>query len=186
MSLATAAASRSSIVYLPARVVVMRGSPVNELGRLSRGPARLTAALASAIILAPTLGCGPAASPRIIAPKVVTAPPASESADAALGIELSKRLGVAARLPVRREKTLGAWTFTCGRPVTAAGAPIDYASTTLHAQAAEGPVEDQACALLEKTNAGYLVRELSVGDTDAPFVDWPPRYGIPEEIIALE
>lgn len=114
-------------------------------------------------------------------------PPASmQSVDAALDAALSERLGVAAKFQGAHERQIGAWTFVCGRPVQASGAPMDYATTTLRDQAADGMVDDQACALIERTGAGASVRELSVGDTDAPFVDWPDRHGVPATILDID
>ena len=65
-------------------------------------------------------------------------PPASmQSVDAALDAALSERLGVAAKFQGAHERQIGAWTFVCGRPVQASGAPMDYATTTLRDQAAD-------------------------------------------------
>lgn len=120
-----------------------------------------------------------------VAAPEVQLPSSTQSVDAALDTELSKRLGVPAKLQSEHEKQIGPWTFVCGRPVQANGAPIDYATTKLRDQAAEGMVDDNACALIERMGAGASVRELSVGDTDAPFVDWPARYGAPAAILDI-
>ena len=114
------------------------------------------------------------------------APAAAAEPATAVGSALSDRLGEAARLDVRRQKAIGAWTFQCGRPVTPTGEPVDYAVTALRDRAEAGLIDDNACALVQRTDAGYVVRELSVGDTDAPFVDWPARHGIPAAIIETD
>ena len=168
----------------------MDRAPVNELDRLSRmagrGMTRAAVVLAIIATLGPTVACDPVEPTPITSSAAASTAPASADLDAALRSALSERLGVNTRLVVRREKMLGAWTFACGKPVTSAGDPVDYTSTTLRDQAAAGLVDDHACTLVERTDAGYVVRELSVGDTDAPFIDWPARHGIPDSIIAAE
>jgi hypothetical protein len=111
---------------------------------------------------------------------------AERTADQALVLRqaLSERLGVDSVLQVDREKHLGSWTFVCGAPRTASDDPIDYTQTTLRMRAVEGMVDDRACALLQRTGSGLVVRELSVGDTDMGFIEWPPRYGISDDILA--
>lgn len=150
------------------------------------GSAGLTLVLLLALV-APTSGCRPGAVPSAGSKP----PPEAEQrafADpgAAVRDGLSRRLGVTAALDVQGERTLGAWTFACGRPVTPNGAPINYRLTTLRPEAEDGIVEEQACVLVERTAAGYTVRELSVGATDAPFVDWPARHAIPGSIIDID
>lgn len=152
----------------------------------SRGPAIMLAAL---LIQGCQTAAAPAAKAPPPAPAATAQPPAAVAAapdaPAALALALRERLGVAARLKVSGERSEGAWTFVCGRPVGPDGKAIDYARTSLRDQAAQGMAEDQACALLEHTPAGVLVQELAVGATDAPFVDWPERYGIPASILAI-
>ena len=133
-------------------------------------------------------GCEPRSGGDATAATVPAAPPPAsmQSVDTALDVALSERLGVAAKLQGAHERQIGPWTFVCGRPVQASGAPMDYATTTLRDQAAEGMVDDQACALIERTGAGASVRELSVGDTDAPFVDWPDRHDLPTTILDID
>ena len=162
----------------------MKGSPVNypeSATRPKMGTASSLAALAISV-LALIAACSPNRPPAdTIAPT-----PSEESASApeqAVDAALTRRLGLDARLDVRRRNTLGDWVFECGKPVTAAGAPMDYRATSLREQAAEGLVDDNACALLERVDQKYIVRELSVGDTDAPFVDWPQRHGLPDAIL---
>lgn len=128
---------------------------------------------------------GPDGNAAAVAAQEVQPPASTHSVDAALETELSKRLGVPAKLEGEHEKQIGLWTFVCGRPVQANGAPMDYAMTNLRDQAAEGMVDDNACALIERLGSGVSVRELSVGDTDAPFVDWPARHGAPAAILDI-
>ena len=61
--------------------------------------------------------------------------------------------------------------------------PINYQATALHAQASEGLIDDNACVPLQRADGGFVVREFSVGDTDAPFVDWPAPHGLPDAIL---
>lgn len=149
-------------------------------------PAGLVAKSIGLAAVAGLAACQPGLAPSAPRPPPVTAGSSFADRASAIGASLSERLAAPARLDVQHERSSGAWTFACGRLVTPAGGPVDYAATTLARQAQEGILEDRACALVERTEAGYEVRELSVGDTDAPFVDWPRRHGIADEIISTD
>lgn len=162
----------------------MDGTPVNgsEITTRPRGLAMSGPIAVRVLLLVLMAACSPNGPPA----DTVAPTPLEESAsapDQAVDAALTRRLGLDTRLDVRRRNALGNWVFECGKPVTAAGAPMDYRATSLREQAAEGLVDDNACALLEQVDQKYIVRELSVGDTDAPFVDWPQRYGLPDAIL---
>ena len=122
-------------------------------------------------------------SPESVAADKPAAVVATDEATALRGA-LTDRLGLDSVLLVDRERSVDAWTFVCGRPSTPSGDPIDYTRTSLAHRAAEGMVDDRACALLQRIPDGVVVRELAVGDTDMGFVEWPARYGISEDILA--
>lgn len=162
----------------------MRGSPVNRSKIATRPKLGATSSLVALTIpvLALTIACTPNDRPSDTA----AAPPPEASStdpDQAVDAALTQRLGLDARLAVRRRNALENWIFECGKPVSPGGAPVDYRATTLHEQAVEGIVDDNACVLVEQVDHEYIVRELSVGDTDAPFVDWPQRHGLPDAIL---
>jgi hypothetical protein len=143
--------------------------------------------VAALAVFGVAIGChsnGPATIPPPAATE--STPRAAADLASALHAALGERLGVETELVVRGECRIDAWTFLCGRPVTPTGSRIDFATTKLRTSADEGIVDYNACALLEQTAAGYVVWELAVGDTDAPFVDWPARHGIPASIISIE
>jgi hypothetical protein len=112
----------------------------------------------------------------------VATTPEPTSAEA-VSAALERALGTRATLQVDRERTDGSWSLLCGQPRTPEGGSIDYARTTLREEAAEGILEDRACVLVETTDAGPVVRELSVGGTDMEFLDWQEQYGLPRNLF---
>lgn len=162
----------------------MAGTPVNcrEITTRPRGLVMSGPIAVRVLLLVLLAACSPSGPP---ADTIAPTPPeeSASTPEQAVDAALTQRLGPDARLEVRRRNTLGNWVFECGKPVTAAGTPMDYRATTLREQAAEGLVDDNACVLVERVDQKYIVRELSVGDTDAPFVDWPQRHGLPDAIL---
>lgn len=98
---------------------------------------------------------------------------------------LTERLKIPSRFDVDREGRQGDWTLVCGRPRTSTGQEIDYRQTNLRERAREGTVDDRACALLQQTGSGVVVHELSAGDTDMGFIDWPARHGLSDDILNM-
>lgn len=116
-------------------------------------------------------------------PAVAAAPDVRSSVEQVLGGALSERLGVTASARIDRFGESAGWILTCGQPVGPDGAAIDYGQTSLREQQAQGMVDDHFCALLQESATGVQLLELSVGDTDASFMDWPGKHGVPESLL---
>lgn len=74
------------------------------------------------------------------------------------------------------------WVFLAGVPLTMQGQRIDYSQTRFAKDLAEGYFDDNFVALVRRSAppaGGWHVIELSVGATDAPFVAWFEKYGLP-------
>ena len=110
--------------------------------------------------------------------------PSAARIQAVVDQALTQRLGLPARLAIERKKREGDWIFLCGKPQMPDGTGLDYSRTTLRGRQEAGTLDDYACALLNQRNNDVALKELTVGDTDAPFVDWPGRYGIPGSILS--
>jgi hypothetical protein len=129
-------------------------------------------------------GCSGPEPPLSEGERAVAADPGVRSTvEDLLGAALSERLGVAASARIDRFADSNGWILTCGQPLGPAGEAIDYSRTTLREQQAAGMVDDQFCALLQEVATGVQILELSVGDTDAPFMDWPGKHGVPESLL---
>jgi len=69
------------------------------------------------------------------------------------------------------------------QPQEPSGAPFDYSRSALADEAAAGLVDDSFCALFQHEPEGPILREFSVGTTDAPVFDWMERYDLPAELF---
>jgi len=76
------------------------------------------------------------------------------------------------------------WAYLIAVPRTESGAAIDYTDTAFAEDVREGYFDDWLCALVRKGSYGkwHLVA-MSIGATDAPFMDWPERYGVPRQLV---
>lgn len=84
-------------------------------------------------------------------------------------------------------RTEGNWAFLSVVPVTPSLTEIDYTKTKFAQQFAQGMFDNIVLALLHKKDGGrWQIIEYSIGATDATFVDWPLKYGIPKEILMAE
>ena len=123
------------------------------------------------------------------AEQVVEAPAQTEGASpreqilAALAHPVSVELTQAVRLEVEELRYDDGWAFVSAVARTASGAPIDYSRTKFAQDVEDGYFDDWLCALLSRDSDGWRVVALEIGVTDAPFVDWPDRYGAPPEIV---
>ncbi len=113
-----------------------------------------------------------------------------------VGTELRKLILNAVRIPVRCQlglevlfkvidlRTDGEWSFLHARPLTPDYKPIHYSLTPFANEAREGVLEDRLFALVRnEPGEGWRVVELSIGATDAPFIDWPQKFGAPIGIL---
>lgn len=100
---------------------------------------------------------------------------------------VEKILGMPVQLKIHESRNNHEWTFLTATPLTADGSVIDYSVTSFAEDVREGYFDDWLCALVQKNADGkwHLVA-LDVGATDAPFVDWPERYGVPEKLVIPE
>lgn len=106
--------------------------------------------------------------------------------EAAVRRAVAQSLGMAVSLAVDTSNLHGDWAFLAGRPLTPEGSPIDYSKTPYAKDVAEGYFDDNFVALVRRTDAGvggWEIVELSIGATDAPFVDWPDKHGLPRALV---
>ena len=93
-------------------------------------------------------------------------------------------IGVPLRLEIHDLRSDRQWAFVTATPRTMAGQPIDYANTPFADAVAAGEFDDWLCALVRKApNGKWRLVTLVIGATDAPFVDWPERYGVPKALV---
>jgi hypothetical protein len=135
--------------------------------------------LAACVLLAVSAGCmrtGPqttqvgASTPRLAVQQAV-----------------ASRLDMPVTLDVQTATAYRDWVFLAGRPLAGDGRPIDYTRTPFAPDLADGVFDDQFSALVRHRaapGAGWGVVELSIGATDAPFVDWFERYGLPLDLAS--
>lgn len=105
------------------------------------------------------------------------------SVESVLEPAVSARLGVGSIIEIEKMNEEEDWIFVCGRPLNPDGSPVDYSRTLLKEQQAQGMLDDYFCSLLLCTEDGLALKELAVGDTDAPFLDWLDAYRVPESIL---
>lgn len=92
-------------------------------------------------------------------------------------------LGQPVRFNVSSIRTDGIWAYLSATPLTPEYQPVDYSATKYAADIEEGAFDDWLCALVEREGDIWIVRALEIGATDAPFVDWPERFGAPGEVV---
>jgi hypothetical protein len=99
---------------------------------------------------------------------------------------IAAELEMAVSLKVETFRQKDEWAFMSGQPLTVAKQPIDYSQTKFAADVREGYFDDGFVALLQRSNNSddaWVLVALSLGATDAPFVDWPARFGVPKELV---
>ena len=105
----------------------------------------------------------------------------------AISPAVEKILGMPVQLNIHELRNNNEWTFLTATPLTADGKAIDYSSTIYAEDIREGYFDDWLCALVQKSDGGkWYVVALDIGATDAPFVDWPDRYGVPKALVVPE
>jgi len=78
------------------------------------------------------------------------------------------------------------WAFLSAVPVTQSLAEIDYTKTKFAQQYEQGMFDNVVTVLLKKSGVRWQIIEYSIGATDAAFVDWPLKYGVPKEVLMAE
>ncbi len=100
------------------------------------------------------------------------------------GIERQLNREVTLQIDTYRQD--GEWAYVTGRPLTEQGARIDYTDTVYAQDIREGYFDDGFVALARKPRPevdDWTLEALSLGATDAPFVDWPKQFGVPRDLI---
>lgn len=92
-------------------------------------------------------------------------------------------LGQAVVIDVDELRSDDQWAFVTAVSLTADRTPIDYSRTKFADDVSDGVFDDWLCALLENDGGRWKLVALEIGATDAPFVDWPERYGVPKAIV---
>jgi len=93
-------------------------------------------------------------------------------------------IGVPLQFEIHDLRSDQQWAFVTATPRTMTGQPIDYAKTPFAEAVDAGEFDDWLCALARKApNGEWELVALVIGATDAPFVDWPERYGIPKALV---
>jgi len=98
--------------------------------------------------------------------------------------ETTRQFETAVTLEVNDYKTDGEWAYVTATPRDAQRQAINYATTRFANDYAEGFFDDWLCALVRQDHRGIRIIAYELGATDAPFVDWPKNYGVPEELIS--
>ena len=123
----------------------------------------------------------------LLAACVASPPQRFDSPYEAVRSAVAGQLGMPVSLRVEQARRDGSWAYLSGRPLTADGASIDYSATPFAEDMAEGFLDDNFIALLHfDASRGWSIIELALGATDAPFVDWPARHGVPRQLILPE
>ena len=89
------------------------------------------------------------------------------------------------RLKIETQRQNHQWAFLTGIPLSTTGNYIDYSQTKFASDVREGYFDDGFAALTQKNqkSGNWKLVTLSLGATDAPFVDWPEQYGVPKSLI---
>ena len=99
------------------------------------------------------------------------------------GIQAELEMDV--RLKIETQHQTDQWAFLTGIPLSTTGNYIDYSQTKFASDVREGYFDDGFAALTQKNqkSGNWKLVTLSLGATDAPFVDWPEQYGVPKSLI---
>ncbi len=106
------------------------------------------------------------------------------SMEAQLKTDLAEELGRPVSIAIDQTNSVEQWQFQCGRPLEVDGSPFDYETSRLADLAAEQLIDDYFCALFQRTDRGFQLRELAVATTDSPVIDWLESYDLPAELFA--
>ncbi|MEM6985061.1 MAG: hypothetical protein AAF499_00860 [Pseudomonadota bacterium] len=119
--------------------------------------------------------------PAVETDRIAEATPAPVSVKLEIESRLSAQLEQAVTFRVDFEKTVDAFQFLTGHPISPSGQRIDIANTPFSDDYAEGYFDDQFIALVRRdsgSDSDQLI-EFDYGATDAPFIDWAETHGVP-------
>ena len=113
---------------------------------------------------------------------------AFQSPNDAVITAIQTELGMEVMLKVENLRKNNQWAFLTGIPLSKTGERIDYNKTRFAADIREGYFDDGFVALTKKDikSGNWTLIELSLGATDAPFIDWPEQYRVPKNLIFPE
>lgn len=109
----------------------------------------------------------------------VLSPPEAIDARAATKMAAQEILGQAVSLSVEYEQRADTWVLMCGKVLAPDGTTFEAQSESTVLQ-----LQDSAdyCALIDSSE-GMTVRELDIGSTDMPAMDWMEQYALPPELL---
>jgi hypothetical protein len=96
---------------------------------------------------------------------------------------VESELGQAVVIDIDELRSDDQWAFVTAVSLTVDRTPIDYSRTKFADDVTDGVFDDWLCALLANDEGRWKMVALEIGATDAPFVDWPERYGVPRAIV---
>ncbi|MFZ1852092.1 MAG: hypothetical protein WAU15_07665 [Nitrosomonas sp.] len=97
--------------------------------------------------------------------------------------EFGKELKKPMKLKLSVYRIQNKWAYLQGTILDKSGKPMDYSHTVYQEAIDQGYFDDWFSALLQKTKGEWHVVIYQIGATDIPDLDWPKRYGAPENII---
>lgn len=100
-----------------------------------------------------------------------------------LVIKATDELGRPVTVVIKRHRQMEDWVFLVGAPRELNGAPVDYASTLYASFLEQGILDDVLLALVHRSGEKLELLGFSLGATDAPFIDWAKKFGVPLEIF---
>lgn len=117
------------------------------------------------------------------------APPSSEAQsnkEVVLALVLAaaqKQVSQVAMLELHKYRADGQWAYVTAIPQGEKNGRIDYTKTSFAADYADGFFDNWLCALAQKEAGGWRLVAFEFGATDAPFVDWPEKFGVSAQLI---
>lgn len=141
----------------------------------SRKAALLVFAITASNLL---LGCADAPAPQDAGIAVAATPVTAVQA------AIQGQLGFPVTLDVGLEKRHEQWAFLVGQPRDGRGKNVDYSRTEYALAFEQGEFEDQFTALSRQLpdGSGWAVVELSIGNTDAQFLNWFEDRNLPLQL----
>ena len=95
----------------------------------------------------------------------------------------TEELGRPVTVVIKRHRQIEDWVFLVGAPRELNGTPVDYASTLYAPFLEQGNLDDVLLALVHRSGEKWELLGFSLGATDAPFIDWGEKFGVPLAIF---